>query len=80
MGSADDLKNLANLFSITRSIEIDRIEYRNRLIHDIEYLSGYNLETLKNMFAAGWTLSPPKNYETNINSLMDDLRKQFGGE
>lgn len=80
MGSAGDLNNLANLFSITRSIETERNKYRDQLIYDIEYLSGYNLETLKNMFVAGWTLTPPKNSETNIYILADALRKRLIGE
>lgn len=52
---------------LTLACEIDDMRRRNarslydfhELEHDIEELSGYNLEQLKALFAQGFTLTPP---------------------
>lgn len=58
------MQTLINSFAKMGSLEAKRLQDREKLIQDIEYLSGYRLETLKDMFAAGWTLSPPKQTKT----------------
>lgn len=80
MGSVSDLKSFISAFANIGSYEAKRIQDREALIHDLEYLSGYHLETLKDMFAAGWTLTPPKYEEGSINSLIDEWKAQLKGE
>lgn len=70
------MQTLINSFIKMGSLEAKRLQDREKLIQDIEYLSGYRLETLKDMFAAGWTLSPPPepmSMEDLINEWRDSL-------
>lgn len=59
------------------SFEAKRLQDREKLIQDIEYLSGYKLETLKDKFAAGWTLTPP-GQSKSINEVMNERAKLLG--
>ena len=44
-----------------------------KLEYEIEYLTGYNLEKLRYMFAKGFTLEPPKHYEITLAELVEEL-------
>lgn len=70
------MQTLINVFTKINSPEAEWLQRNEKLIQDIEYLSGYRLETLKDMFAAGWTLSPPPepmSMEDLINEWRDSL-------
>ena len=69
------MHNLIKGFAAIGSYEAKRIQDLEVLIRDLEYLSGYRLETLKDMFAAGWTLTPPKNYKTNLSEMLEEWKR-----
>lgn len=79
MGSVNDISSFVKSFATMRSFEAKRIQDREKLIQDIEYLSGYKLETLKDKFAAGWALTPPVKYETTLEDLVKEWHGQLYG-
>lgn len=52
----------------------DRIAELDRLATEIQALTGYSLEELKNLFAAGYTLNAPK--QISIQEFLGDLEKE----
>ena len=52
----------------------DRIAELDRLATEIQTLTGYSLEELKNLFAAGYTLEAPK--QISIQEFLGDLKKE----
>lgn len=52
----------------------DRIAELDRLATEIQVLTGFTLEELKNLFAAGYTLKAPKQISTE--ELLGELRKE----
>lgn len=52
----------------------DRIAELDRLATEIQALTGYSLEELKNLFAAGYTLEAPK--QISIQEFLGDLKKE----
>ena len=52
----------------------DRVAELDRLTTEIQVLTGYSLEELKNLFAAGYTLKAPKQISTE--ELLGELRKE----
>ena len=52
----------------------DRIAGLDRLATEIQTLTGYSLEELKNLFAAGYTLEAPK--QISIEEFLGDLKKE----
>lgn len=52
----------------------DRIAELDRLTTEIQVLTGYSLEELKNFFAAGYTLEAPK--QISMEELLQELRKE----
>lgn len=51
-----------------------RIAELDRLATEIQVLTGYSLEELKNLFAAGYTLEAPK--QVSMEKLLLELRKE----
>lgn len=51
-----------------------RIAELDRLATEIQTLTGYSLEELKNLFAAGYTLKAPK--QISMEELLQELRKE----
>lgn len=51
-----------------------RIAELDRLATEIQTLTGYSLEELKNLFAAGYTLEAPK--QISIQEFLGDLKKE----
>lgn len=54
--------------------EWGRIAELDRLATEIQALTGYSLEELKNLFAAGYTLEAPK--QISMEELLQDLKKE----
>lgn len=52
----------------------DRIAELDRLATEIQALTGYSLEELKGLFAAGYTLEAPK--QISMEELLQELRKE----
>ena len=52
----------------------DRIAELDRLATEIQALTGYSLEELKGLFAAGYTLEAPK--QVSMEELLQELRKE----
>lgn len=52
----------------------NRIAELDRLATEIQTLTGYSLEELKNLFAAGYTLKAPK--QVSMEELLQELRKE----
>lgn len=52
----------------------DRIAELDRLATEIQALTGYSLEELKNLFAAGYTLKAPK--QISMEEFLGELRKE----
>lgn len=52
----------------------DRVAELDRLATEIQVLTGFTLEELKNLFAAGYTLQAPKQISTK--ELLEELRKE----
>lgn len=52
----------------------DRIAELDRLATEIQALTGYSLEELKGLFAAGYTLEAPK--QISMKELLQELRKE----
>lgn len=52
----------------------DRIAELDRLATEIQALTGYSLEELKNLFAAGYTLEAPK--QISMQEFLGDLKKE----
>lgn len=71
------MQKLIKQFANIGSYEAERIVKRDELISEIEYLTGYRLETLRDMFAAGWTLKPP-GQSKSINEVMNERAKLLG--
>lgn len=53
---------------------LDRIAELDRLATEIQALTGYSLEELKGLFAAGYTLEAPK--QISIQEFLGDLKKE----
>lgn len=53
---------------------LDRIAELDRLTTEIQTLTGYSLEELKGLFAAGYTLEAPK--QISMEELLQELRKE----
>lgn len=53
---------------------LDRIAELDRLATEIQALTGYSLEELKGLFAAGYTLEAPK--QISMEELLRELRKE----
>lgn len=53
---------------------MDRIAELDRLATEIQALTGYSLEELKGLFAAGYTLEAPK--QISIQEFLGDLKKE----
>ena len=53
---------------------LDRIAELDRLATEIQALTGYSLEELKNLFAAGYTLEDPR--QISIQEFLGDLKKE----
>lgn len=51
-----------------------RIAELDRLATEIQALTGYSLEELKGLFAAGYTLEAPK--QISIQEFLGDLKKE----
>lgn len=51
-----------------------RIAELDRLATEIQALTGYSLEELKGLFAAGYTLEAPK--QISMEELLQELRKE----
>lgn len=51
-----------------------RIAELDRLATEIQALTGYSLEELKNLFAAGYTLKAPK--QISMEEFLGELRKE----
>lgn len=51
-----------------------RIAELDRLATEIQTLTGYSLEELKNLFAAGYTLEAPN--QISIQEFLGDLKKE----
>lgn len=52
----------------------DRIAELDRLATEIQTLTGYSLEELKSLFAAGYTLKAPK--QISMEEFLGDLKKE----
>lgn len=52
----------------------DRIAELDRLATEIQALTGYSLEELKNLFAAGYTLEAPK--QISMQEFLEELKKE----
>lgn len=52
----------------------DRIAELDRLATEIQALTGYSLEELKNLFAAGYTLEAPR--QVSMQEFLGDLKKE----
>lgn len=52
----------------------DRVAELDRLATEIQVLTGFTLEELKNLFAAGYTLQAPK--QISAKELLEELRKE----
>lgn len=52
----------------------DRIAELDQLATEIQTLTGYSLEELKNLFAAGYTLEAPK--QISMEELLQELRRE----
>lgn len=52
----------------------DRIAELDRLATEIQALTGYSLEELKGLFAAGYTLEAPK--QISMKEFLGDLKKE----
>lgn len=52
----------------------DRIAELDRLATEIQTLTGYSLEELKNLFAAGYTLEAPK--PVSMEEFLEELKKE----
>lgn len=52
----------------------NRIAELDRLATEIQALTGYSLEELKGLFAAGYTLEAPK--QISMEELLQELRKE----
>lgn len=52
----------------------DRIAELDRLATEIQTLTGYSLEELKNLFAAGYTLEAPK--QISMQEFLEELKKE----
>ena len=52
----------------------DRIAELDRLATEIQALTGYSLEELKGLFAAGYTLEAPK--QISMEEFLGDLKKE----
>lgn len=52
----------------------DRVAELDQLATEIQVLTGFTLEELKNLFAAGYTLQAPKQVSTE--KLLEELRKE----
>lgn len=53
---------------------LDRVAELDRLATEIQALTGYSLEELKGLFAAGYTLEAPK--QISMEELPQELRKE----
>lgn len=53
---------------------LDRVAELDRLATEIQALTGYSLEELKGLFAAGYTLEAPK--QISMEKLLQELRKE----
>lgn len=53
---------------------LDRVAELDRLATEIQALTGYSLEELKGLFAAGYTLEAPK--QISMEELLQELRKE----
>lgn len=53
---------------------LDRIAELDRLATEIQALTGYSLEELKGLFAAGYTLEAPK--QISMEEFLGDLKKE----
>ena len=53
---------------------LDRIAELDRLATEIQVLTGYSLEELKNLFAAGYTLEAPR--QISMQEFLEELRKE----
>lgn len=51
-----------------------RIAELDRLATEIQALTGYSLEELKNLFAAGYTLKAPK--QISMEEFLGDLKRE----
>ena len=52
----------------------DRIAELDQLATEIQALTGYSLEELKNLFAAGYTLEAPK--QVSMEKFLEELKKE----
>lgn len=52
----------------------DRVAELDRLATEIQVLTGFTLEELKNLFAAGYTLEAPK--QISMEEFLGDLKKE----
>ena len=52
----------------------DRIAELDRLATEIQALTGYSLEELKNLFAAGYTLEAPR--QISMQEFLEELKKE----
>lgn len=55
-------------------VALDRIAELDRLATEIQALTGYSLEELKGLFAAGYTLEAPK--QISMEEFLGDLKKE----
>lgn len=52
----------------------DRVAELDRLATEIQALTGYSLEELKNLFAAGYTLEAPR--QISMQEFLEELKKE----
>lgn len=55
-------------------VALDRIAELDRLATEIQALTGYSLEELKGLLAAGYTLEAPK--QISMEEFLGDLKKE----
>lgn len=58
----------------TMAEDWSRIAELDRLATEIQTLTGYSLEELKNLFAAGYTLEAPK--QISMEEFLEELKKE----
>lgn len=59
---------------VPTTVDWDWITKLDRLATEIQALTGYSLEEVKDLFASGYTLEPPK--RRSMKEFLGDLKKE----
>ena len=62
-------ENLAVVSTIMKS-KLTGYEKLCEKVHELEIVSGFKIEELVNLFAAGYTLTPPKPQKTIVDQMI----------